>query len=70
MTQQLVPKLFSEFHHNLFENCARLAEAKPWLDEEELEDMAYEITLKQFYYQAKNFLAITRKDHNWGSEWT
>lgn len=66
MTQQLVPKLFSEFHHILFENCAILAESKPWLDEEELEDMAYEITLKQFYYQAVNFLEITRRDRNWG----
>ncbi len=58
MTQQLTPKLFSEFHHQLFENCARLSEAKPYLDEEELEDMAYEIILKQFYYQAVNFLNI------------
>ena len=58
-------KLFEEFHHNLFENCARLAEAKPYLDEEELEDMAFELTQKQFYYQAKNFLEITRKDKNW-----
>ena len=62
-------KLFEEFHHMLFENCAKLSEAKPYLDEEELEDMAYETTLKQFYYQALNFLTITRKDENWGSEW-
>ena len=62
----LTKKLFEEFHHNLFENCAKLAESKPWLDEEELEDMAYEITSRQIYFQALNFLAITRKDRSWG----
>ena len=58
MTQKLAPKLFSAFHDLLYQNCEKLHSAKPWLDDEELEEMAYELTQKQFYYQALNFLNI------------
>ena len=63
----LTPRLFSQFHHVMFENCAKLVESQPDLDEEELEEKAYEITSLYFYYQARDLLMVTRRDDSgWG----
>lgn len=53
------------FESMFLEECAKLSEAKPYLDDEELEEMAYEITSMYFYLSAKERLPAVLLS-NWG----
>ena len=54
-------KLDLQFSEMLLQNLDNLSEHQPYLDDEELEDKAYELTSLQIYYQALNFLDIKKR---------
>ena len=56
MSQIFADSLTQKFYSMFFDECAKLSEAKPYLDNEELEERAYEITSMYFYLSAKEKL--------------
>ena len=52
MSQLFVDSLTQSFNSFFFETCARLHDAGSDIDDEELEERAYEITSLHFYYLA------------------
>lgn len=65
MNQIFALSLTERFESMFLEECAKLSEAKPYLDDEELEERAYEITSMYFYLSAKERLpAVFLSD--WG----
>ena len=70
MNQQIFALSITERFEKMFlEECARLADSAPYLDGEELEERAYEITSMYFYLSAKERLpAILLSDWGEGME--
>jgi hypothetical protein len=63
------PSFFS-FIRNLWQNkyldeCAKLATVKPYMDGDELETEAAEITISYFYYRARDRLSFYLNDETW-----
>lgn len=56
MNQIFATSLTERFMSMFLEECAKLSESKPHLDNEELEERAYEITSMYFYLSAKEKL--------------
>lgn len=70
MNQQIFALSLTERFESMFlAECAKLADSKPYLDDEELEEKAYEITSTYFYLSAKEKLpAVLLSDWGEGME--
>lgn len=65
MNQTFALSLTERFQSMFLEECAKLSESRPYLDDEELEERAYEITSMYFYLSAKEKLPSVLLS-NWG----
>lgn len=65
MNQIFATSLTERFTSMFLEECSKLSESKPYLDDEELEEKAYEITSMYFYLSAKEKLPIVLLS-DWG----
>lgn len=65
MTQLFALSMTERFQSMFLEECAKLATYHPELDDEELEERAYEITSMYFYLSAKERLPMVLLS-DWG----
>lgn len=57
--------LWEQFHTTFLKNCEKLSISHPWLDDEELEAKAEEITLHFFYFMEREQLNTYYNTHAW-----
>lgn len=57
--------LWQQFHDSFLKNCEKLAISESWLDSEELEEKAVEITTYFFYFLEKEQLQEYHTRTDW-----
>ncbi len=57
--------LWEQFHTSFLKNYEKLSISEPWLDDEELEAKAEEMTIHFFYFMEREQLYTYHNTHAW-----